>query len=137
MTGVPAGPADAQSTYTILPEGKSYEDKFVFGIFPGSEMVGCVDLIRGYPTPNTAYLGLLLVSEKRQRQGIGRVAYHLVEEVIRAWGGCDRIRLAVVRTNEQVTPFWQRLGFKPTGEIKPYRYGSIISESVLLEKAIE
>jgi hypothetical protein len=33
VTGAPPGRADAQSTYTVLPEGKSYEDKFVFGIY--------------------------------------------------------------------------------------------------------
>ena len=136
VTGVPPGHADAQSTYTVLPEGKSYDDKFVFGIFLGDEMVGCIDLIRGYPTPSTAYLGLLLVSEKHQGQEIGRMAFRLVEEVVRAWGTCDRIRLAVVRTNEQVIPFWRRLGFEPTGEITPYRYGHVVSESVLFEKSL-
>ena len=33
ITGLPPGKADAQSTYSALPEGKSYDDKFVFGIF--------------------------------------------------------------------------------------------------------
>jgi hypothetical protein len=28
VTGVPPSRADAQSTYTVLPEGKSYDDKF-------------------------------------------------------------------------------------------------------------
>ncbi|HSW09778.1 MAG TPA: GNAT family N-acetyltransferase, partial [Bacillota bacterium] len=77
VTGLPPGRADAQSMYTILPEGKSYEDKFVFGIYRGSEMVGCVDLIRGYPDASTAYCGLLLVSEEHQRRGIGRRAFEL------------------------------------------------------------
>jgi hypothetical protein len=30
------------------PEGKSYDDKFVFGIYRGTAMVGCADVIRGY-----------------------------------------------------------------------------------------
>jgi len=34
------GPADAQSTYTALPEGKCYDDKFVFGIYLAGEMLG-------------------------------------------------------------------------------------------------
>jgi GNAT superfamily N-acetyltransferase len=136
VTGVPPGPADAQSTYTILPEGKSYDDKFVFGIYHGGKMVGCADLVRGHPTPRTAYLGLLLISEKHQRRGIGRVAFRLLEDFVRSWGTCDRIRLAVVRTNAQVVPFWEALGFDATGEIKPYRYGSVASESVLFEKRL-
>src|SRR4051812_8831343 len=58
ITGVPPGPADALSTYTALPTGKDYEDKFVFGIYVGGTMIGCADLIRGFPSANTAMLGL-------------------------------------------------------------------------------
>lgn len=104
VTGVTPGPADAQSTYSMLSEGKSYEDKFVFGIYSGSEMVGCVDLIRGYPDPSIAWLGLLLVSEEHQGEGIGTMAARLVEDFVQGWGGCDRIRLAVVWANAQSHP---------------------------------
>lgn len=136
ITGVPPGQADAQSTYTALPEGKTYEDKFVFGIYLGSEMVGCADLIRSHPNPATALLGLLLVSEARQRQGVGRGAYSLIEEFVRTWKTCDRIRIGVVRTNEGVIPFWSKLGFEPTGEVNPYRYEAVSSETVVLERRL-
>lgn len=136
ITGVPPGPADAQSTYTILPEGKSYEDKFVFGIYADDEMVGCIDLIRGYPDSRTAWLGLLLISEKHQRRGFGAQAHELVENVIHGWETCDRIRVAAVKTNEDVIPFFERLGYRATGEITPYRYGSIESERLTYEKPL-
>ena len=136
VTGVPPGRSDAQSTYTILPEGKTYEDKFVFGIYRGTLMVGCADLIRGYPDPKTAQFGLFIVSEKCRRQGIGSRAYVLLEQAIRGWGTCDRIRIGVVRVNDEVVPFWTRLGFTPTGEVKPYRYGAVVSETALLEKLL-
>nr|MBA3505109.1 hypothetical protein [Betaproteobacteria bacterium] len=38
ITGVSPDPADAQRAYTVLPEGKSYDGKFVFGIYRASEM---------------------------------------------------------------------------------------------------
>jgi diamine N-acetyltransferase len=136
ITGVPPGQADAQSTYTALPEGKTYGDKFVFGICLGSEMVGCADLIRGYPKPATALLGLLLISERWQHRGVGTRAYTLIEELVRTWHTCDRVRIGVVRTNEEVIPFWSRLGFKPSGEVKSYRYGAVASETVILEKTL-
>lgn len=136
VTGVPPGRADALSTYTALPDGKTYDDKFVLGIYHGERMVGCADLIRGYPNATTAMLGLLLLSEKHQRQGIGRAAYGLVEAFVKEWGTCDRVRIGVVRRNEDVIPFWTRLGFERTGEIKPYRYGSVESEVIVLEKRL-
>lgn len=136
VTGAPPGPADAQSTWTVLPEGKTYDDKFVFGILREGEMVGCVDLVRGWPDPGTAMLGLLLVSESHRGEGIGREAYRLVEEVVRGWGTCQRVRIGVVRTNARVLPFWTGLGFEPTGEVKPYRYATVESETVILEKRV-
>jgi len=136
VTGLPVGAADAQSTYTVLPEGKSYDDKFVFGVYLGRRMVGCIDLIRGYPDPATALIGLLLIAEPYQRKGIGNTAYRLLESEIRGWRTCSKVRLGIVRTNEAVTPFWQSLGFTPTGEVKPYRYGPVISEVVIFDKVL-
>ena len=137
VTGGPAGPADAQSTFTILPEGKGYDDKFVFGLHVDGAYVGCIDCIRGWPTPDTALVGLLLVVEPHQRRGIGRAAYARLEERIRAWGTCTRVRIAVVETNDDVVPFWRRLGFVPTGEVKPYVYGSVRSRTVVFERALD
>jgi RimJ/RimL family protein N-acetyltransferase len=133
---VTARPADAQSTYSILPEGKAYDDKFVFGIFVDARMVGCADLIRGYPDPGAAHLGLLLIAEEFQRQGIGAEACRQIEREIRGWGTCSRIRLGIVGTNYHVLPFWRRLGFVKTGETKPYRYANVLSETIVLEKRI-
>lgn len=136
LTGGPPAPAEALSLYTALPEGKSYDDKFVFGIHLAEAMIGCVDLIRGYPNAATAMLGLLLLSEKHQRRGAGRRAYALIEQLVHGWNGCNRVRIAVVRSNDEVLPFWTKLGFQPTGEVKPYRCGTVVSEHVALEKQL-
>jgi len=40
-----------------------------------------------------------------------------------------RWRISVVRTNDDVLPFWHRMGYAATGEIKPYRYDHIRSEA--------
>jgi RimJ/RimL family protein N-acetyltransferase len=136
VTGAPPGRADAQSTYTILPPNKRYEDKFVFGIYVQGKCVGCIDLIRGYPTPATAMLGLLLVAESFQRRGVGSAAYSLVEDRIRAWGSCTRVQVGVVEANERAIPFWRRLGFRPTGEVRPYQYASVVSRTFIFEKEV-
>jgi ribosomal protein S18 acetylase RimI-like enzyme len=99
-------------------------------------MVGCIDLIEGYPEPDTATLGLLLIAESFQGQGIGSEAYRATEATVRAWGTCTKIRLGVVRTNAAVLPFWIRLGFTETGESKPYSCGPVLSEIVILTKTL-
>lgn len=135
VTGVPPGPAEAQSTYSVLPEDKSYDDKFVFGIYVDERMIGCADVIRGYPDPATGFIGLLLVAEPFQRRGFGTIAYQQVEQEIARWN-CSRARLALVEVNDRVRTFWLKLGFRPTGEKKPYRYGSVVSESIFFEKPL-
>ena len=135
ITGAPPGAPDAQSTYTILPEGKGYEDKFVYGIYERDEMIGCADVIRAWPRPETAHIGLLLFAERHQRRGQGRAAYHAIEREI-ATRGAKRVRIGVVGTNEDVLPFWRKLGFVPTGEVKPYRYGAVESHVTILEKPL-
>lgn len=135
VTGAPPGSADAQSTYTVLPEGKGYDDKFVYGIYEGDEMIGCADVIRGWQRPDTAHIGLLLIAEPYQRRGHGRAAYQAIEREIAGWGA-KRVRIGVVGTNEDVLPFWRKLGFTPTGEVKPYRYGPVESHVTILEKPL-
>lgn len=135
VTGVPPGPAEAQSIYTVLPEGKDYADKFVLGVFEGEAMVGCADLIRGYPVRATATLGLLLIAESRQRRGIGARALRLIERLALEWG-CERMRIGVVRSNDQAMPFWLHQGFEPTGERRAWHQGCVASEVVLLEKSL-
>jgi hypothetical protein len=39
VTGNPSGPADAERLFSALPEGKSYSDKFLFGVYCADRMV--------------------------------------------------------------------------------------------------
>jgi RimJ/RimL family protein N-acetyltransferase len=137
VTGAPPGPADAQSTYAALPDGKSYDDKFVFGVFVDAAMVGCIDIIRGYPDASTAHVGLLLIGEPWQGCGYGSAAVAALERVAGAWDGCARLRLGVLRSNDGAHRLWRRRGFVATGDVKSYRYGPVSSEIVLYAKALQ
>ena len=136
LIGQAARATEALLCFSEIPPGKTREDKFVVGFFCEGEMVGCADLIRGYPDGRTAFLGLLLFSEKHQRTGRGEAAYEWVENLVREWKSIDKIRLAVVLTNDSVMPFWKRMGFVDTGERKPYRHEMIRSEHVFFEKSL-
>jgi ribosomal protein S18 acetylase RimI-like enzyme len=104
----------------------------------GAELVAVVDLLRGYPDDSVAFVGLLQVRGGRQGLGIGRTAYRLVEEyVIAQWPEVRRLRLAVVDTNADLAgPFWDRLGFEATGEVKAYENDAVSSTARLYEKAL-
>ena len=137
VTGHPPGPADAQSTLMFVPEGSSPDDKAPFGVWAGDELVGVLDLLLRYPDDETVYLGLLLIDRDRQGQGIGAAACQALErDLLPRWPWVRRLRLSVVRTNEQVLGFWRRMGFTETGEVRPWRYDKLESESILMDKVI-
>jgi len=127
----------AKKVFDALPEGKAYEDKFVLGIFDSqSKMIGCVDLIRGYPDPKTAMLGLLFIAEPAQGKGYGKQAYNAIEQLVLSWNGFQKIRIGVVATNGIALPFWKSLGFVESGTRRPHEDNGVVSETIVLEKAI-
>jgi ribosomal protein S18 acetylase RimI-like enzyme len=137
ITGTGPEPEGARSTFAVLPPGKDYSAKYVMGVFLDGELVGIVDLIRGFPNQNTAMLGLLLIREKFQRNGIGRQAYFQIEAFVqRQWPEVNCVRIGVIATNEPAFPFWRHLGFKETGERSPYQENEVVSENVVLMKSL-
>jgi len=134
VTGTPAGHAEAQSTFTALPPDKGYDDKFVWGLYSGQAMIGCADVIRGYPVREKAVIGLLLLAENWQRRGIGRAFAALVESRIATWPEIVRFRIAVVASNIGALAFWHKLGYRETGEIKTNP--EFVREVIVLEKPV-
>ncbi len=137
VSGHPPAPADAQSTLLFVPEGKSPDDKVVFGVWVDGELVGILDLLLRHPDQETVYLGLLQVDRRWQGRGIGAAALRALErEVLARWPWARRLRLSVVRTNDQVLGFWRRMGFAETGEVRPWRYDRLRSEAILMDKPV-
>jgi RimJ/RimL family protein N-acetyltransferase len=134
--GAAVSPSAASEMLTALPPGKNYDDKFVFGFFAGRSLVACADIIRAYPNSETAFVGLLLVSEEHEGKGYGSQAFASVCSVVREWGTCTRLRLAVIDTNKRAHGFWAKLGFAPTGESKPRNTGDAQCEVLLYERAL-
>lgn len=135
VTGTPPGGAEAQSTFTALPPGKTYDDKFVWGLYSGDAMIGCADVIRGYPVRESAVIGLLLLAEPWQRRGLGRAFAALLERRIASWPEIERLRLGVVASNPGALAFWRKLGYRETGEVKPSGPG-FVGEVIVLEKPV-
>ena len=135
ISGSLPSPDDAASVFASLPPAVPRENKHVFGIYVGTELIGLADVLRGYPSPEVAYIGLLLISESFQRRGFGRSSFKRIVELATDWG-CDRVRLAVVDANERVVGFWVRVGFTDTGARVPYRCGTVSSQSMIFEMVI-
>ncbi len=104
------------------------------------------DVLLGYPAPEVAYIGLLVVRGGAHGQGLGRAMHDEVVACARASVGVGvpassvpitRLRLGIVATNADVAePFWRSLGYEPTGETKPYRYDRLESTVTLWERPL-
>lgn len=102
---------DALEIMTLCPPGMGADDKFVLAIVVGDEVIGCADLVRGYPDAQTAYLGLLLLIAEWQGRGTGSRLVARLMEMAAGWG-CTTMRLAVIETNEPALHFWSKHGFQ-------------------------
>ena len=134
VTGYPPGPSDALSLLIGRPEGVPDEDKIVLGGWWNGSLVSVVDVLRHWPADDTAHIGLLLVDRRRQGEGLGRRTPTALYVEAQTWDRVHRWRISVVRTNDDVLPFWHRMGYAATGEVKPYRYDHIRSEAVILTR---
>ena len=130
VTGGPPR-AEAQNLFTALPQGKTYDDKHVWGLYLGEVMIGCADVIRGYPRGDTAVIGLLLLAERWQGRGLGRAFAALVLRAIAQWSEIATLRIGVAETNPRALAFWRALGFRETGEVKPAARGVVAAVRVL------
>jgi len=135
VTGAPPQGALAQSTFTALPPDKSYDDKFVWGLYAADAMIGCADVIRGYPTRDKALIGLLLLAEPWQQRGLGRAFAALVEQAIGAWKEIATLRVGVAVSTPGALAFWRKLGYAEIGEVKRAGHDSNV-DVMVLEKPI-
>jgi GNAT superfamily N-acetyltransferase len=134
-SGGSPSPEDGEELFSAIAPGKEFQDKFVFGIYLNDYMIGCIDLCRGFPDESTVTLGLLLLSEKHQRKGLGSKAYKKLEETVKGWKNIKKIRIGVLVSNIEVLPFWKKMGYTEIKRV-PYKHGDTETEVITLEKPI-
>jgi diamine N-acetyltransferase len=93
-----------------LPPDKGHSDKFVYEISHDAEAVGRLDMVRGYPETDIAFIGLLLLREGSQGRGFGPQVLRLAEAIGMGWQ-CRALRIAVIDSNPRAFNFWKSEGF--------------------------
>jgi ribosomal protein S18 acetylase RimI-like enzyme len=132
VRGRPALTTDAAEVFNERPPGLSESDKLVGGFWLGNQMIGCLDLCRGYPRVDIAYIGLLLFGETYQGRGFGRLALDQVCRMARAWG-CSDLRLAIIETNTPALGLWRHLGFT---DIDRKAVSGYLGEAIVMQRPI-
>lgn len=112
------GACDAQAKADeFFGEGPAWCDPALahrLGLFEGGRLSGLAEVFYGFPEPQDAYLGLMVLGPWAQGAGTGRAFLAHVEALARG-RNAPVLYLAVLDANPRGRAFWQREGFRPTG----------------------
>jgi ribosomal protein S18 acetylase RimI-like enzyme len=111
----PPDAAKANAFFTDTPPGCDPAASHRLGLFPdGARMGGVAVLSFGFPAASDAYIDLLLLAPYLRGQGHGAEVVRALED--RARGrGARALYLAVLDANARAWAFWEREGFRATG----------------------
>jgi GNAT superfamily N-acetyltransferase len=123
---------DVEDFFVGLRPGKDLTEKSTFGFFIESEMVGCAETMRGYPAPDSVWIGLLLITQPHQGKGLGKKALALLIETMSGWGYLQ-VQLGVVATNLAGYSFWSKNGFRELRRVVNHRF---IGAMIIMERSI-
>lgn len=108
---------DVNEVFMALPHNKSYEDKFVLGVFKfDNKLVGIVDIVRDFPTAGEWMLGLMLIDPDERGNGIGKIVHKALSE----WAinlGAKSFRIGVIQENHKGIKFWSGLGYRKIKDV--------------------
>ncbi|MEN0058950.1 MAG: GNAT family N-acetyltransferase [Bdellovibrio sp.] len=82
-------------------------------------LLGCVHLEK---QGHKCYLGMLTVSPDKQNKGLGKMLMTEAEAFAQFWD-CTSIFMTVISVREELIAWYQRHGFRATGEKKAFPYG--------------
>lgn len=99
------------------------------------ELVGIIDFRLDWPDEGMAYLGLVMVAEPYQRQGIGRAAWKLLRPWLARQAQIQKVRVAVEQFNPSALQFFASLGFTVTGEARRLQIGGKFVRLLYMELA--
>lgn len=103
-----------RSVLTELPLNMTMEDKLFAGFYENDHLVAILDLITGYPDPDTAFIGWFMMDKARQGAGVGSAIVADIMNCLKR-DGFSYVRLGYIKGNPESEGFWKKNGFVPTG----------------------
>jgi RimJ/RimL family protein N-acetyltransferase len=100
----------------------------------GAELIGMVDFRQHWPGAHVVTIGMFMVAEALQRQGIGRQAWALLEPWLIQTAKMHKARAGVEQFNPLALQFFLSLGFQLTGQTNRHRVGDKFVRLLYLEK---
>ena len=125
QNGLPPSEADAREIFEFIPPRSSGATKLPIGIFLAEELIGVMDVLRGYRTASEWYLGFMLFAPSFRSQGFGTEIHNEFVSYARR-AGAHRLLIAVLEANESARRFWHRLGYRKVKDYPPRQFGKCL-----------
>lgn len=138
------GPPPGQAAED-LAEGNATAGRYMLGIVRridaadasvGAELIGLLDFRLHWPVQTTAYVGMMMVAEPYQRQGVATQAWSLLVPWLVASAQVTTVRTGVEQFNLAALQFWQHMGLRLSGESDRLRSGSALVRLLYMEQAL-
>jgi len=83
------------------------------------ELVGCCRIER---LQSRAHFGMFAVDPMRQAERVGSRLLTAAEDLARSWASAE-MELTVIAQRAELIAWYERRGYRPTGETRPFPYG--------------
>ena len=110
--GADPGAEQVDEVFTACPPNCDPARSHRLGLFLDEQLAGVAELSFGFPMPEDAYLGLMILAPFARSKGHGSAFMAHVETLAHP---SPRIYLGVLQANTRGHAFWVRLGYGPTG----------------------
>ena len=108
---------DILANATAVPPKYDIRGKHYLGILEEDNPIALLDVLVGYPSHETVYIGLLLIHGKKQGNAVGTTIVDAICEAAQKID-CTQIELGVISSNIKAISFWTKQGFVQTGTIE-------------------
>lgn len=130
------GDAEVSDFFTGAPSGTDPAKSLHLGLFaPDGQLVAIAGAIFGFPNPDDAYIGLLLIDPDHRGKRLGQ---HMVDHICTATKtqGAARILIAVLEENEKAHRFWSKMGFTEEMRSLPKQIGTKIQIQIRMVRPL-
>ncbi len=117
-----------------IPDGVHKNQKNYKLISFNDEILGVVDYLTHYPEKDTVLIGLLIIKNNKQKQGLGTKIFRYLENSFKNKNFL-KIRIGVLVDNQIGLSFWKKQNFKEI-ERKFLKFEKSEKEVIVMEKEI-
>ena len=130
----PPSISNVEEDIEAIPNGVQKNQKNYRLISFNDEILGVVDFLSDYPEKDTILIGLFIIKNDKQKQGLGTKIFRYLENLFKDKKFL-KIRIGVLVDNEIGLSFWKKQNFKEI-ERKFLKFEKSEKEVIVMEKEI-